>query len=128
MHSRGLRIFLLAFCAVWFGAIVPGHRRGCIVVAGAARNVDTAQAESRPVPHCHRNRQAPASSEKQQPAPRGGGPCAICLFATTIEPPAAPDVAPRPVCTAVLEQWGTPAAAVVRVISWFDSRGPPTAC
>jgi hypothetical protein len=50
------------------------------------------------------------------------------LFATTIEPPPAPDMIPRPVCTSLLEQWGTPAAAVVRVISCFDSRGPPAAC
>src|SRR5438105_4373686 len=27
MHRRALRIALLAFIAVWFGLIVPGHRR-----------------------------------------------------------------------------------------------------
>src|SRR5688572_14526140 len=116
MRGRWLRIFLLAFSAVWFGAIVPGHRRGCVLVAGVVKSEPV---EAKPVPACHGGRSAPQSTEQRgeserQPARRGA--CAICLFATMIEPPAAPDVVARPTCTAVVEQWGTPAAAEVRGI------------
>jgi hypothetical protein len=34
MNGRSLRISLLIFVAVWFGVIVPGHRRGQIALAG----------------------------------------------------------------------------------------------
>ena len=124
MHSRWLRIFLLAFNAVWFGVVVPGHQRGCILVGRSADA--TSPTALKNVPSCHKPKEG--SQSPGQKAPLKRSTCAICLFASTIEPPPAPDVIPRPACTSKLEQWRTPPPASVRFISWFDSRGPPPAC
>jgi len=71
---RTFRFIFAAFLAVWFGAIVPGHRRGIVQL---------------PEAHCEACANCPHDSKSPAPA----GHCAICYFALTLSNP--PIVIPR---------------------------------
>jgi len=136
MRRRWLRIFLLAFHVVWFGAVVPGHQRGQIVLGGSLENpapsrANSAVVEAKAVPSCHKSKKACAEAqtphapegESREPARPSG--CAVCAFASTIDCPPSAILIPRPTSSSELEQWDPPPAARVRIIPSFDARGPP---
>ena len=136
MRRRWLRIFLLAFHVVWFGAVVPGHQRGQIVLGGsrecpAPSRADDAAPGAKAVPSCHKSKKVCADAEASH-APEGESReparpsrCAVCAFASTIDCPPPTILIPRPTSSSELEQWDTPPAAQVRIIPSFDARGPP---
>src|SRR5215203_3393706 len=75
MNSRSLRILLLLFVAVWFGAIVPGHTRGQISLPGTtAPSADGKGAHG----SC-----CSSSGSKKDSAPAKKC-CAVCFFAAAL--------------------------------------------
>ena len=76
MRSRGFRILVLLFVAVWFGVIVPGHTRGAVRLPGVVGCQDR---PTKTDGACCGER-APGPSKS---APANGG-CAVCFFAAAL--------------------------------------------
>jgi hypothetical protein len=123
MRRRSVRILLVAFTLVWFGAVVPGHQRGCIVLGSTTSPDEASKATVAQVPSCHRPRQAADTSHQKVPPKKAL--CAICVFASTIEAPPPADVLPKPTASATLSDWPTPPSAIVAHVRCFDACGPP---
>ena len=73
MRHRLFRISLLVFVAIWFGVIVPGHRRGQITLAGCQTR-------------CCESGSMPAGHSRHEPVPQPAS-CAICHFLATLDLP-----------------------------------------
>jgi hypothetical protein len=69
MSARGLRIIIAAMWLVWTGAIIPGHTRGAIPVAGSESTKSCCEQPSKP--------------EKKTPAKRSHN-CAVCAVAAKL--------------------------------------------
>jgi hypothetical protein len=123
MRSRPARIFLLAFTLVWFGAVVPGHQRGCITLASSQPPDDASKSPQVAVPSCHRPRTSSEAAQKKSPTKRAA--CAICCFASTIDTPPPADIVPRPTATVTVQEWDTPHSALLVPTHRFNARGPP---
>jgi hypothetical protein len=121
MRRRSARILLVAFTLVWFGAVVPGHQRGCIVIASASEAGKGMAAPA--VPSCHKQRQSADGSHQQIPPKKSL--CAICIFASTIEAPPPADVIPKLTASSTLPVWPAPCSVVVAHVRCFDACGPP---
>jgi hypothetical protein len=120
VHSRALRIALLLYLFLWFGIIVPGHRRGVVTLEGKP---DDKQAACDCCCDCHPS-QAPASS-KTPPKPTH---CAICDFAAHLSLPPVFDFSLAPL--GMLTRLPTPPAEdrfARVVVTPYDDRGPPSA-
>jgi hypothetical protein len=92
MRSRGFRLALLAFQFLWLNVIVPGHRRGVVLLPGTGCSAcESAAVPSehpvKPVRSCcsHHPGKTPA-------VPSGNADhCAICFFAARLSPAVAVD-------------------------------------
>ncbi|HEV7302136.1 MAG TPA: hypothetical protein VGN72_22555 [Tepidisphaeraceae bacterium] len=91
MRSRGLRIFILLYVSVWFGAIVPGHTRGIVKMPGSGGGGGDAPGRVSSDAGCCATH-APADDQKQSPVKPA---CAVCYFAAAlmVAPPATFDFA-----------------------------------
>ena len=78
MLRRALRISLILFVAIWFGVVLPGHRRGLVSLSGASTT-------------CCSNPAAPTGPVDRK-VPVKAGECAICHFMATLDLPIATDV------------------------------------
>jgi len=76
VHSRALRISLLAFVAIWFGVVVPLHPRGAIKLGGSCTQIGRAAARR-------------AKRLAGFFAKAGSSDCAICYFVATLDLPPA---------------------------------------
>jgi hypothetical protein len=64
---------LIAFCLVWFGAIVPGHQRGVVLLPGVCEE-GVSNASASCCAAKHRDSDAPVAPSK----------CAICYYTLTL--------------------------------------------
>ena len=117
---RWLKLALLGYVSVWFGVVLPGHKRGQITLPGARAAVAGCCTTAIPLA-----RHATSSHHVPLPPP-SRGPCAICFFAAhlSVAPPV--DVAHAPL--AFLHLRAVPAVArplpqPVRLT--YDGRAPP---
>src|SRR5260370_12650942 len=76
MSHRLFRVVLLLFAAAWFGVVVPGHRRGQILLPGAK----SCCAAAMPL------RGAAPSGPTREPLPNRAA-CAICHFMAMLDLP-----------------------------------------
>lgn len=127
LRSRPLRLVILAFQAIWLNAIVPGHTRGGVQVAGSecqACGIAPAPLAARPC--CHPDTK---SSHDSPRAPIPGDPashCAICYFAAMLSPAVAVDITHPPlVAVALVEALPALAAPRAQVFPTYLGRAPP---
>lgn len=130
LRSRPLRLVILAFQALWLNAIVPGHTRGVVQVAGSECQA-CGQAPDRPVarPCCHPGAAA-ARDARRVPLPADpASHCAICHFAAMLSPAIAVDFTHPPLAAVAWVQ-ALPARAAVRaqVFPTYLGRAPPVSC
>ena len=112
MLRRTLRISLILFVAIWFGVVLPGHRRGLVSLSGTSNNCcSTPAAPAEPV-----DRKVPVKA----------GDCAICHFMATLDLPIAMGVSLPGLgdthLTALVER---ESIYIARFISTCLERGPP---
>ena len=126
MGSRGFRVALLVFEAVWLNAIVPGHRRGIVPLPG--ENCNLCQLQPAEAACClHHKRPNPARKEDQgkgDPAKH----CAICYFAARLCTPPVIDLTPPPLRLAGELPFPIPQSRdSAEYTPAYYGRGPPTA-
>jgi hypothetical protein len=115
MPWRRTRIALAIFSFVWFGMILPGHRRGIVVFDGGK------------VCDCCCGGQAGCPGDSKTPDNRGAH-CEICNFAAHLTLP--PVVNFHLTLLGLLEKAPPPIEyqRVWRIVlTPFDGRGPPSA-
>ena len=78
-RSRAFRLAVIAFVAVWFGAIVPGHTRGVVKLPGASACEASANVGRSGPPCC-----AGGAARGKGKSPVNTGPCAVCFFAAAL--------------------------------------------
>src|SRR5437764_11403827 len=118
MASRWFKLALLAYVAVWFSVVVPGHQRGQVALPGA-RVASAGCCADLPVA---RHGAAPVAPHRL-PASRG---CAICFFAAHLSVPPAIDIAQTPLGFLCLLTPPAPGSVAGRAVHLpFDGRAPP---
>lgn len=75
-----LRILVLLYVGVWFGAIVPGHTRGIVKMPGTGSNGDALASVSSNA-GCCATHAPPSDDEKKSPVKPA---CAVCYFAAAL--------------------------------------------
>ena|SRR5437763_1659197 len=122
MRSRYLRIAVLIFQALWFGVLVPGHRRGVIALAGEESVAALAQERSCCRVDASKGGQAPQIPCNRDPAQH----CAICHLAVRLSTPPAIDIV-LPPCglaeTLAFNKFEAPAS--ILTVPTYDGRAPP---
>jgi hypothetical protein len=112
MQSRWLRVALLSFVTIWFGLIVPGHRRGQIVLPGSSRA-------------CCAKPSTGNTPERQVPLP-DRGTCAVCHFMAMLDMPGAVQWDVPPMGLAWMGVVGKPQPVILAELhSASQERGPP---
>ncbi len=113
MRRGRLRFALAVFTFIWFGIVLPGHRRGIVVFDG-----------SKPVCDCCCDQSA--NCDKSKTPDNRAAHCEICNFAAHLTIPPVVDL--RLTILGLLEKAPPPSAyQFVRliVLTPFDGRGPP---
>jgi hypothetical protein len=110
---RAFTVVLLLVEALFFNAVLPGHARGMIQLAGSGTCPACCAAKHNP------SKQSPCDNEKTTH-------CAICAFAAGLSIPPAIDFAPPP--TALLAILPPPAAQQFEIATFplsYFGRAPP---
>jgi hypothetical protein len=118
VRPRIARLSLAVYLFIWFGLIVPGHRKGVVTLPGTESCCcDCCQPASGP--------QGPSDAPIP---PSRAAHCAICDFAAhlTLPPPVDFSLAPLGLAERVIDP--TVKDLIARlVLNPFDGRGPPLA-
>lgn len=131
MRHRRLTLALLAFLALWLGAVVPAHPRGLIRLGGNSVPVSPPGSPD-PGTHacCARRPTAGQAHESSRPGPARPpvSDCAICYYIATLDvpPPVTIDLAPSGVSLPVILPAPAPAPTIDRPLA-TTARGPPRA-
>lgn len=122
MHSRKFRLVMIAFTAVWFGVVLPGHERGVITVPSSTNNESCGSCESES--HCAVD--SDPAGDKSLPQNTPASRCAICKFIGTLDLPVLVTLtSPVSEQIAVLN-WAAPkAVCVLAPIEQTSGRAPP---
>jgi hypothetical protein len=119
VRRRATSAALAFYLFIWFGIIVPGHRRGVV-------SFDKGTSTSGGCCCCCCECQAIKTPAGSQTPPANSGHCAICDFAAhlTIPPPVDFSLPPM----GLLERLPTPTVqdlVSLTLLTPFDGRGPP---
>jgi len=118
MFGRRTRFLLAAYLFFWFCVVIPGHKRGAVVIQGDKPCADCC-------PFCCD--QTPAKGDSKAPAGRPSQ-CEICNFAAHVTVPPVVNLDLQPL--ARIGRLPRPAAAEVvwrLVLTPYDDRAPPSA-
>lgn len=103
MDRRITRIFALGFACLWFGVLVPIHKRGRIQLPGPGfpradgATAQKAHCSAGPNARCHVKQKAPqGAAPGDAPADGAGGGCAVCHFIAALDLPAPIDLGIAP--------------------------------
>ena len=106
---------------IWFGAIVPGHRRGVVTVPGASSECDCCA--------CACSETSPPNTKASDPSQAPANPsskCAICDFAAHLTLPPPFEITLLPLGLAARAADPTIEDRVARIVlTPYDGRGPP---
>lgn len=132
MHGSTIHKLAVVWLALWFGVIVPGHKRGLVLLPGAGGEppvqAKPASGETCPLAGIMGTTGSccPSSSQPSSPAPLPVTHCAVCYLTGVLDVPAVPDFAPRPL--ELLEVLPLPAPTVVAAgpkLQTYLGRAPP---
>ena len=89
MRSETIQKFAIRWFALWFGVIVPGHKRGLVLLPGGQPPARTQAANAEPCPLASIMARSGSCcpSSKSPDTPRPDGPvthCAICYLNTSV--------------------------------------------
>ena len=125
MRSRRLRILMLAFVALWFGMVLPGHERGIVKLPGLdkASASDAASCETRS--SCHTCCPTESGTGDSSTSPDSGH-CAICYLIGVLDVPVAISFTlPDPQLLDCLSPAMRQSVAAVAMLDVTRERGPP---
>ena len=132
MRESTLHKLAVIWLALWFGVIVPGHKRGLVLLPGG-EPVQTKPVAGEICPlagimvgtnrGCCPGSKSPASPS---PAPLPVSHCAVCYLAGVLDVPAVPDLAPKPLELIEVLPWPTPVAVTSSPkLQTYLGRAPP---
>lgn len=130
MRESTLHKLAVVWLALWFGVIVPGHKRGLVLLPGGEPPVQVKSVSGETCPlagmmgttgSC-----CPTSSPPSSPAPLPVSHCAVCYLAGVLDVPPAPDLAPKPLELLEVLAWPAPVAvASSPMLQTYLGRAPP---
>ncbi len=133
MDNQKLQKLAVVWFALWFGVIVPGHKRGLVLLPGGKPQVTVKQSEeAQPCPLAKimgRSSSCCCPPSDSSDAPQPGAPvthCAICYLTGVLDVPPAPDFAPKPLELVQVLAW--PQSDVVEAtesVRTYLGRAPP---
>jgi hypothetical protein len=135
MNSSTFHRFAIIWLALWFGVIVPGHKRGLVLLPGGgerAASTTVVTQDDEPCPLAQMmavsGKCCPSSRTPSQSSP--GGPashCAVCYITGVLDVPLPPDFAPRPLELIQILPWPKPVTvASAPTTHIYQGRAPPT--
>ncbi len=137
MQPETFRKLAVVWLALWFGVIVPGHKRGLVLLPGGTGSGQTRSAAAskvnEPCPLAEimgtNGSCCPSSNKPSDEGP--GAPvthCAICYLTGVLDVPPSPDFAPRPLELVQVLPWPEPAAVEsIPASQTYLGRAPPVA-
>lgn len=131
MKATTFHKFAILWLALWFGVIVPGHKRGLVLLPGGNDTPPATTASDKPCPlaavMATNGSCCPSSSPSKAPAP--GTPvthCAICYLTGVLDVPPTPDLAHKPLELLQLLAWPTPEVVISAATTHtHPGRAPP---
>ncbi len=136
MNTSTFHKFAILWLALWFGVIVPGHKRGLVLLPGGEDRppATTQTGEACPLAKymaangsCCPSSQPTDSSDPDAPTPPVTH-CAICYLTGVLDVPPAPDLAPQPLELVQLLAWPTPQVIISdATVDTHPGRAPPIA-
>ncbi len=133
MRGTTFNKLAVVWFALWFGVIVPGHKRGLVLLPGAEPPAPTRSApEEAPCPLASimgtNGSCCPSSSKPTGPAPMPVTHCAMCYLMGVLDVPPPPDLAPKPQELVEVLPWPEPIEVVyARSKPTYQGRAPPVA-
>ena len=116
MHSRAFRILLLLLVGVWYAAVLPGHQRGVVQLAGARADGCC----EHPKPH---RPGEPARAPNNSPLN-----CAVCAYMGALQDAPPPELGIAPLGRTDEQLADRPPEFVsLRLIPAYLGRAPPLA-
>lgn len=134
MSTSTFHKFAILWLALWFGVIVPGHKRGLVLLPGGNDTSPAATQTGEPCPLAKYMATTGTCCPSSQPANKSnpddpGAPvthCAICYLTGVLDVPPAPDFAPQPLELIQVLAWPTPEAVVSSAtVHTHPGRAPP---
>lgn len=133
MRGSTFHKLAIVWLALWFGVIVPGHKRGLVLLPGGEPlQTKPANAETCPLAGIMVGTTGsccPGSKPPSPTAPNPGMPvthCAICYLAGVLDVPTPPDLAPKPLALLDILPWPGPVAVDSHSsLQTYLGRAPP---
>ncbi len=133
MNSNTCHKFAVIWLALWFGVIVPGHKRGLVLLPGGTPPPVTQNQNTEPCPLAQMMAASgtccPSSSPRTPSSPSAPvSHCAVCYLTGVLDVPPPPDFAPRPLeLLQILPRPKPITVASASTTHIYLGRAPPTA-
>ena len=133
MRTQTFQKLAVLWLALWFGVIVPGHKRGLVLLPDGKSQAPAAkQAAEKPCPLAQimgTNGSCCCQPSRKSSDDNPGAPvthCAICYLTGVLDVPLPPDFAPRPLELAQMLPWPEPVAVdSIPASQTYLGRAPP---
>lgn len=132
MRSETLQKFAVVWLAIWFGVIVPGHKRGLVLLPGGEPPAKTQTSTGEPCPLAEimaLSGSCCPSSKSSGNTPGPSAPvthCAVCYLTGVLDVPPLPDFAPKPLALVQVLPWPSPdEVESVTPLQTYLGRAPP---
>jgi hypothetical protein len=131
MRESTLYKLAIVWLALWFGVIVPGHKRGLVLLPGGERPTTSQSTSGEPCPLAKimgTNGSCCPAPPSRSPAPLPVSHCAICYIVGVLDVPPPPDFAPGPQELLAILPWPEPVVVdSVSIPQTYLGRAPPIA-
>jgi len=133
MRSTAFNNMAVVWLALWFGVIVPGHKRGLVLLPGGTPPPATRPQAGETCPLAQMKGGTgtccPTSNAPAVPSPTGpASHCAVCYLTGVLDVPPAPDLTPKPLELLQILPWPKPiTVASASTTHIYLGRAPPTA-
>lgn len=129
MRESTFHKLAVVWLALWFGVIVPGHKRGLVLLPGGEPPVQAklASGETCPLVGIMGTNGSCCPGSKAPTAPATPVThCAVCYLTGVLDVPLPPDLAPKPLELLEVLPWPAPVAvATGPKLQTYLGRAPP---
>ena len=130
MSTQTFNKIAIVWLALWFGVVVPGHKRGLVLLPGGEK-VPTRLQSDKPCPlakltgktgSCCPSSKAPSDQAPAAP----GSHCAVCYLTGVLDVPAPPDLTAPPLELLDILPWPDAVQAkTIQIQLAYFGRAPP---
>ncbi len=132
MRSETVQKYAILWLALWFGVIVPGHKRGLVLLPGGQPPAKTQSSTGEPCPLAQIMALSGSCCPGSKSPSNTPGPdvpvshCAVCYLTGVLDVPPLPDFAPKPLELVQALPWPSPDEVdSIRALQTYLGRAPP---